>query len=80
MASLNFFQLLSQIKNGNPRMVAEQIIQTNYANNPMMQNLLRMGQNGDVQGLEQFATQYFGQQGIDFNTEMRSFLETIQKM
>ena len=63
MASLNFFQLLSQIKNGNPRMVAEQIIQTNYANNPMMQNLLRMGQNGDVQGLEQFATQYFGQQG-----------------
>lgn len=80
MASLNFFQLLSQIKNGNPRMVAEQIIQTNYANNPMMQNLLRMGQNGDVQGLEQFATQYFGQQGRDFNTEMRSFLETIQKM
>ena len=80
MAGLNFFQLLSQIKNGNPRMVAEQIIQTNYANNPMMQNLLRMGQNGDVQGLEQFATQYFGQQGRDFNTEMRSFLETIQKM
>lgn len=80
MASLNFFQLLSQIKNGNPRMVAEQIIQTNYANNPMMQNLLQMGQNGDVQGLEQFATQYFGQQGRDFNTEMRSFLETIQKM
>lgn len=80
MASLNFFQLLSQIKNGNPRMVAEQIIQTNYANNPMMQNLLRMGQNGDVQGLEQFATQYFGQQGRDFNTEMRSFLDTIQKM
>ena len=80
MAGLNFFQLLSQIKNGNPRMVAEQIIQTNYANNPMMQNLLQMGQNGDVQGLEQFATQYFGQQGRDFNTEMRSFLETIQKM
>ena len=80
MASLNPLQLLLQIKNGNPRMVAEQIIQTNYANNPMMQNLLRMGQNGDVQGLEQFATQYFGQQGRDFNTEMRSFLETIQKM
>ena len=80
MAGLNFFQLLSQIKNGNQRMVAAQIIQTNYANNPMMQNLLRMGQNGDVQGLEQFATQYFGQQGRDFNTEMRSFLETIQKM
>ena len=80
MAGLNFFQLLSQIKNGNPRMVAEQIIQTNYANNPMMQNLLQMGQNGDVQGLEQFATQYFGQQVRDFNTEMRSFLETIQMM
>ncbi len=80
MANLNVMQLFSQIKNGNPRMVAEQIIQSNYANNPMMQNLLRMGQNGDVQGLEQFATQYFGQQGRDFNTEMRNFMNTIQNM
>ncbi len=80
MASLNPIQLLQQIKNGNPRMVAEQIIQSNYANNPMMQNLLRMGQNGDIKGLEQFATQYFGQQGRDFNTEMQSFLDTVQKM
>lgn len=80
MANLNIMQLLSQIKSGNPRVVAEQIIQSNYANNPMMQNLLRMGQNGDVQGLEQFATQYFGQQGRDFNAEMRNFMDTIQKM
>lgn len=80
MASLNPLQLLQQIKNGNPRMVAEQIIQTNYSNNPMMQNLLRMGQNGDVKGLEQFATQYFGQQGRDFNAEMQNFLDIVQKL
>jgi len=43
MAGINPIQLLQQIKNGNPRAVAEQIIQTNYADNPMMMNLLRMG-------------------------------------
>lgn len=80
MANLNILQLLSQIKKGNPRTVAEQIIQTNYANDPMMQNLLKMGQNGDTKGLEQFATQYFGQQGRDFQTEMQNFLNTVQNM
>ena len=80
MAGMNMIQLLAQIKNGNPRAVAEQIIQQNYSNNPMMLNLLKMGQNGDVKGLEQFALQYFEQQGRDFNTEMKSFLDTVQKM
>lgn len=80
MANLNVFQLLSQIKNGNPRMVAEQIIQSNYANDPTMQNLLRMAQNGDKQGIEQFAIQYFNRQGRDFNAEMQNFMNTIQSM
>lgn len=80
MANLNVFQLLSQIKNGNPRMVAEQIIQSNYANDPTMQNLLRMAQNGDKQGIEQFAMQYFNRQGRDFNAEMQNFMNTIQNM
>ena len=80
MAGINPLQLLQQIKNGNPRVVAEQIIQTNYSNNPMMMNLLRMGQNGDVKGLEQFAKQYFEQLGRDFNTEMNNLFSTIQNM
>lgn len=80
MANLNVFQLLSQIKNGNPRTVAEQIIQANYANDPAMQNLLRMAQNGDKQGIEQFAIQYFNRQGRDFNAEMQNFMNTIQNM
>ena len=80
MAGINPLQLLQQIKNGNPRAVAEQIIQTNYSNNPMMMNLLRKGQNGDVKGLEQFAKQYFEQQGRDFNTEMNNLFSTIQNM
>jgi hypothetical protein len=37
----------------------------------MAQNLLAMGQRGDVKGLEEFATQYFNQQGRDFNLEMK---------
>lgn len=80
MANLNILSLLTQIKNGNPRAVAEQIIQTNYPNDPMMQELLRLGKNGNKQSLEQFATQYFRNYGRDFNAELSNFMATVQNM
>lgn len=68
------------IKNGNPQQVATQLIQNNFSNDPMAQNLLQMGQRGDVKGLEQFAKQYFNQQGRDFNLEMDKFMNVIKNM
>lgn len=77
---LNPNQLMGLIKNGNPKQVAIQLIQNNFSNDPMAQNLLAMGQRGDVKGLEEFATQYFNQQGRDFNLEMKQFMEVIRNM
>lgn len=78
MAVLDPKQLMSMLKNGNPQQVAEQIIKTNYSNDPMMMNLLQMGQKGDIQGLKQFAQQYLGQQGRSFDAEMNSLMQAIK--
>ena len=78
MAALNPMQLLSMLKGGNPQAVAEQIIQQNFPNDPTMQNILQMGQKGDTQGLQQFARQFLGQQGKDFNSEMSNLMNMIK--
>ena len=77
MASLNPIQLLMLLKSGNPRQVAESIIQNNFPNDPTMQNLLQMGMKGDTQGLQQFAQQYLSQQGKDFNSEMNNLMRLV---
>lgn len=78
MAALNPMELLGMLRGGNPQAVAEQIIKTNFPNDPMMQNLLQMGQKGNTQGLQQFAQQYLGQQGKDFNKEMGNLMNMIK--
>ena len=69
---------MNMLKNGNPQQVAEQIIKTNYANDSMMINLLQMGQKGDIQGLKQYAQQYLGQQGKNFDAEMNNLMQAIK--
>lgn len=80
MAALNPMVLLNLLKNGNPQEVATQIIQQNYPNDPTMQQLLKWGQTGDTNSLQQFAQQYFSQQGKDFNQELQSLISSINKM
>lgn len=70
--------LINMLKQGGPKMVAQQIIQTNYANDPIMQQVLQMGMNNDTKGLEQFARQYFSQQGRDFDTEYNNLLNQLK--
>jgi hypothetical protein len=78
MAALNPMQLLAMLKQGNPQYVAEQIIRNNFPNDPTMQNLLAMGQRGDVQGLQQYAQQLLGSQGRNFDIEMQNLLNMIK--
>lgn len=72
--------VLALLKQGDPRMVAQQIIQTNYPNDPMMRQLYQMGVNNDTQGLQQFARQFFSQQGRDFDTEYNNLLAQLKNM
>lgn len=78
MAVLNPNQLLAMLKEDNPQAVAQQIIRTNFANDPMMMNVLQMGQKGDIQSLKQFAQQYLSQQGRNFDDEMNKLMQAIK--
>lgn len=77
MPVLNPTMLMQMLQNGNPRQVAEQIIQTNFTNDPMMQYLLQMGIKNDVKGLEKFATEYLGRQGKNLDTEMNNLFSAL---
>lgn len=72
--------MLALLKQGDPRMVVQQIIQTNYPNDPMMRQLYQMGVNNDTQGLQQFARQFFSQQGRDFDAEYNNLLAQLRSM
>lgn len=80
MATLNPMQLISLLKGGNPQVVVQQIIQQNFPNDPTMQNLLKLGQQGDVKSLEQFAQQFFSQRGLDFNSEMKNLMSIMKNL
>ena len=72
MANLNQnpLQIISMARQNGPQQVVEQIIQQNYAQNPMMMSLLQMSRNNDINGIQQIASQVLGAQGIDVNSAL----------
>lgn len=77
----NIFQLLSMMKNsGNPQQYAMNMINSNPSmkNNPLMQNALKMMQNGDSKGLETMARNLAGQNGIDINEMMNQMSNMLK--
>lgn len=79
-SNLNPIQLMQMLRQGNPKAVAQQIIQTNYPNDPNMQQLLQLGMKGDTNTLSQIAQQIFSQQGRDFNIELQSLINTTKNL
>lgn len=75
---MNPLQIMGMLKSGNPQQIAMSLIQQNFPNVPTIQNLVQYAQKGDIQSLEQFASQMFQSQGLDFNTEMSNFMSMIR--
>lgn len=65
------------MSNVNPMQMIINRIQKTSGNNPMMANLIRMAQNNDVNGLEQFARNLGKEKGVNvdeyFNNAMQMF-------
>lgn len=78
MAGINLMQIMGLLKAKNPQAAVMQLLQGN--SNPMIQNLVQMANQGNSQGIQQFAQNYFNQMGRDFNSEMSSFMQMIGKM
>lgn len=80
METLNPMQLISLLRGGNPQQVVQKIIQTNYPNDPTMQQLLQYAQQGNTQAINQFAQQFFARNGRDFQSEYQSLMDTIKQL
>lgn len=60
----------SQINN-NPQSIINKIITQN--SNPVINNLIKMAQKGDVKGVENFARNLFKEKGRNFDKEFAEF-------
>ena len=48
-------------------------------NNPILNNVMNMAENGDTQGFENFARNICKQRGLDFDKEFDKFKNTFNK-
>lgn len=71
---------MDMIKGMIGKMSPEQIVMNMVGKNinPMYSNLIKMAQNGDKDGVENFARNMFKQQGRDFDKEYNDFMNNFQ--
>ena len=60
----------------NPQEVASQLLINNT--NPIFGNLIKMAQNGDIKGVEEFARNVFKERGLDFDKEFSQFMSNFK--
>lgn len=75
---MNLINILKSFmgKKMSPQQIAMNMIGQNK--NPMMQNLIKMAQNGDNAGLENFAKNICKERGIDFEKEFPNFMNNFK--
>lgn len=71
---MQFMNMLNGIKN--PKDVVINMIKSN--NNPMVKNLVDMAEKGDNEGIEKFARNMFKEQGRDFDSEIKQFMNNFK--
>ena len=60
----------------NPQQIVLNILKNN--SNPIIGNLINMAQNGDSNGVEQFARNYMKEKGKDYDTEFSNFMNNFK--
>ena len=71
-------QFMQMMRNGgNPQTMIMNMLQQQAGNSPLGQNLLKLAQNNDAQGIEQIARNLCQQRGLDFDKEFAAFKQQI---
>lgn len=71
---MQFMNFLKGVKN--PKETVINMIKSN--NNPMVKNLVEMAEKGDNKGIETFARNMFKEQGRDFDSEIKQFMNNFK--
>lgn len=72
---MNLMNIMQMIKGGNPQQIIQQMLKENcqFANNPIVMNMLDMAKSGDISGIEQIGRNIAKEKGIDFDKEFSKF-------
>ena len=77
-SNLTMRQMLQLIqKGGNPEQLVLSFLKEQAAGNPMLETLLRMAQEGDSRGVEQFARNVVKEKGDNFDQQFSNFRKTL---
>lgn len=69
--NVNPMMLIQMIKGGkNPQQLLMNILKNQGNNNPILNNAVKMAQNGNASGLEMLARNLTAQRGLDFDKEI----------
>ena len=71
---MQIMNLLKGVKS--PKDAVINMIKSN--NNPMVKNLVEMAEKGDNEGIEKFARNMFKEQGRDFDSEIKQFMNNFR--
>ena len=71
---MQIMNLLKGVKS--PKDAVINMIKSN--NNPMVKNLVDMAEKGDNDGIEKFARNMFKEQGRDFDSEIKQFMNNFK--
>ena len=67
--------LMQMLKGGaNPKNILMNIMQSKTNNNPMINNLISMANQGNTKGVETFARNLFKEKGLNFDKEFNEFM------
>ena len=72
---MQFMQMMRS--GGNPETMIINMLQQQASNSPLGQNLLKLAQNNDGQGIEQIARNLCQQRGLDFDKEFAAFKKQL---
>ena len=72
---MNLMNIMQMIKGGDPQQIIQQMLKDNcqFANNPIVMNMLDMAKSGDISGIEQIGRNIAKEKGIDFDKEFSKF-------
>lgn len=73
----NPMQIINMLKGmKNPKEAVISMVKSN--NNPMIKNLVEMAEKGNTEGVENFARNFFKEQGRDFDKEFGEFTKNFK--
>lgn len=79
MNGFNPMMLLKMMQGKNPKDFVMNMVQNQMPNNPIVNNMMNLANNGDKAGVEAVARNLFKEKGLNFDKEFTSFMSNFKK-